>query len=343
MAQFAVGQRRLRHASFVDVLDHGNEVRRCAVRVTHQRHGQQRPARAAVAAQVALFHRVGCMVSAQHAIHQLDIGFEVIRMCDLLEGECVQRAGRVVEDVAQLRIHAQEVAVQIHHRHADGSLFEAAAKAFFALAQGLLGALAARNVAHDAQHAALAAEQQAVGVQFDRQRALAALAQEADFVGVRRLLALTDAGAEAFVPDIEELGRDHCREGQADEFLMRVAQHAGQGGVGEDEAVVLRDEYAVRHLVEQGAEERVVRFRVVRVDHDAVYCAFVKLRGHGVRSPLVVVQRPRLHCCGHRTVGWQTHRNRATSDMAPRCSAMVHPELLQTQEPDRFSGVRPTV
>ena len=92
----------------------------------------------------------------------------------------------------------------------------------------------------------------AVGHQLELGEA-AVLAQELHFVGAHRLGTRTHATPEAFVPERQEVRRDHAPEGQAVELVAFVAQALEQQPVGVDEAEVLRHEHAVGQRVHQRA------------------------------------------------------------------------------------------
>lgn len=208
-----------------------------------------------------------------------------------------QFAGAKAEDVAQLGIDPQEAAFEVHQRDADGGLVEGAAKALFALAQCVFGELAARHVAHDAEHAALAVEHDAAGVQFDRKFAPAALDAEAQFVAPGRFFAFADPLPEALHPQFEEIRRHHRVEPQSDEVVVLVTEHAWQRGVGEDEAVVAGDEHAVRHAVEQGAEYRAVGTGTLTDDGFRARNVQPRIAVHAVRTSIRSMRRLRAPTC----------------------------------------------
>ncbi len=116
---------------------------------------------------------------------------------------------------------------------------------------GLFVDLLVADVAHDAEHGRFVAIGEARGDQLYPQRTVAVAVQQLHLVTTLRFRPGTDASRIALAPQFEEVRMQHVGESEAGEFLDRVAEHAWQGRIDEHEAVVLRDEHAVRHRVEQ--------------------------------------------------------------------------------------------
>ncbi|MNL08256.1 hypothetical protein D3C87_1289680 [compost metagenome] len=132
----------------VDVLHLGDVVVRVAgLLVAHHRHGQQRPAVAAVLVAVALFHAVGVDLAGGQALQLAQVGAQVVRVGDQLERGLAELFGRVPEQLAHGAVHQLPAPIQPNQRHADGGMLQRLAEALLAAAQ--VGAALAILRAHE--------------------------------------------------------------------------------------------------------------------------------------------------------------------------------------------------
>ena len=132
-AVLGLSQRVLGAAALRDVLDLRDEVERLPGVVAHERDRQQHPALRAVRADVALFHAVAAPLAGDHLTHELEVGLEVVRVRDVLEGQLQQLSGLVPDDLGEGAVDAQEGAVESDQRHADRGLLEGVGEALLGL------------------------------------------------------------------------------------------------------------------------------------------------------------------------------------------------------------------
>ncbi len=111
-----------------------------------QRRSQVDPDKVAVLADVALLHAVRADIAAHHALKLAQIGFQIVRVGNVLEGLGDQFVAAVSDDVAQPLVDPEPRAVEADVRDADGGVLERAAEPRLAFLKRLLRLLLGGDV-----------------------------------------------------------------------------------------------------------------------------------------------------------------------------------------------------
>jgi hypothetical protein len=237
---------------FGDVLDLADEVDRGAVTCADERDAQEDPDQVAPLVEVPLLHLVRPNLAVQHLANETEVGFEVLRVGDVLKRPGEQLVVRVADELAERVVHPQEAAVGANQRHADRGEAERAAELLLALAQRLRGTRAVAHVGDDTEHGLGAAvELEQARPELDR-NTTAVARQEHRFVG--RVVGLPQPPPELLDGFLTRLGRDQIERRHALELLRCVAGEPLAGGVdgGEPALEVDRADHAI-HVLEQQA------------------------------------------------------------------------------------------
>ena len=121
-----------------DVLNHRNEIIRRAIRFSGQGNADSAPDDAAVAMQIAFFHRKGVGLSRQDFPQLGEFGIKIQRMRDFPEISCDQFLGGIADHRTQLPVDAQESTIRCHQRNPDSCLLEGCLEAPLRRGQGTL-------------------------------------------------------------------------------------------------------------------------------------------------------------------------------------------------------------
>jgi hypothetical protein len=135
VACLALPERGLGAPPLRDVLELGDEVQRCAERVSHYHHVQLHPDPVPVLVEEALLDATAIDLSVEHSLTALQVPVQIIRMGDRTERVADQLFRGVADDVAERAIHPYPALVRARDRHPDGRVVEGAAEALLALAQ----------------------------------------------------------------------------------------------------------------------------------------------------------------------------------------------------------------
>ena len=103
--------------ALADIDDNRDEMVRFAVRQAIERHRQLHPNDRAVGAEIAFFHRVGADFIFQQLLQLFQVGIEIERIGNVLEGAIHQFALGIVQHFADARVHPQPIPLQRNQRH----------------------------------------------------------------------------------------------------------------------------------------------------------------------------------------------------------------------------------
>ncbi len=242
----------------VDVTHDRDEILRHFRSIALQGHREPDPHNTAVLADVTLVHRIVRDLASQKLARIVEIGGKIAMMRDVLETFGKKFLAAVAGDLAEAIIDLEPGAIKCDTPHSNGGIFEGAPEAGFAIAQGILGALALRDVAAGPLvliNRSRSLRQEAIGPLLPANRAVGG--QGAVAVGGNGIAwgQTRDGVANEGAFDI----RNEIIDGRAFEFGRRVAEgagigrvHKGQGSIGTEPADHFRlvlDDRAIAGLV----------------------------------------------------------------------------------------------
>src|SRR5690606_25052435 len=137
---------RLRLMARGDVLDQGQAGLQAALGVAHRAQAEAGVDDAAVLAQEALLQLVVVAQAFAQGGEQRLLALDVVRVADLQPAAGAQFVAVAAEDLAQLEVDLQPLALRPDHGHADQRRLEEQAQPLFALAQLAFGAAALADV-----------------------------------------------------------------------------------------------------------------------------------------------------------------------------------------------------
>lgn len=92
----------------------------------------------AIRQDVALFQRIGFDLACQQLPEQVQIGIQIIRVSQVLEGQPLQFVLRAPQHLAEIVVHPDEPAGHRNMRYADIGKIEGPAELFLAFAQAIM-------------------------------------------------------------------------------------------------------------------------------------------------------------------------------------------------------------
>ena len=104
--------------------------------VAHQRHRQVWPRGVPVGVEVALAHPVAGDLAGDQLLEQVEVGLEVVRVGDALEGELVQLFRGVPEHLAQRLVDPHELTFEADQRDAHRRVVDGESPALFSRCKG---------------------------------------------------------------------------------------------------------------------------------------------------------------------------------------------------------------
>jgi hypothetical protein len=217
------GQEALAHLALLergDVLDDGDEAARLAGGAAQEGDGDVHPDHPPVLVQAAGLPPVGLGAAAQDLPQRHHVAGHVPRIADVLQALLPQLLPGVAEDLAEARVHAQELPVGGGVGDAHPGLVEGGLEDRLAVAQGLLAPLPLGRP----QGLLLAADAQGLAEQVDEHRHLGP-----DDVGVERLDQVVDRAHRVAAVDEVEIGPVGGQEQDGDVLRGLALAHEGRG------------------------------------------------------------------------------------------------------------------